>query len=1049
MKINKIFFFAMLVLALVGCDDEFGTGSTNTPASVGDEIQFGGSMTFERGATRVVYGDENSDHTATEIKWYQGDAVRIYCEQARDVNGLNYCDYKVQEYVQAPVYDTNGTLTNPDESKVKDGNFEDLDDTSLKPAADEPYGLQWGSDGEHVFYGAYPSRDMFAEGSSVANAYKLERNMFTGYLPSSQSPSSYQAGVKKADNNYTTYTIQPAMRFAYMMAKSVASPADGYCSLQFQPVVTAVEFTLINNAYTTENVDGTVTEEPIEDISLVQISSVDGSFLCGSFTTDIDNMSTKIVSGETSITIPVQDDKGNPVTLAPHDTLRFTVFMLPNDGVKDVNLDKLKITVQTGFLFKSATLTSKQDMLVYAKKRNFIAGINLKWDKKFEGVANFLSLLNDDMLVGNLSLIGAGGTGSHTMPEGYNQQTLDIDGLWDRGVRCFEVFTDMAGSTSASLGDQYLVCNGKKSTSIRLSDVVTALQKKLEENPKDFVILVLGYQQSDGTTYRDAKNWQSPLKNYWENTVNTWRKETDVTLSNGDKIVCEAATYSPDLTLGKCRGKLFCISRPTTVGRDQWWYSMYDVAKNVVPVLGWGPSPDAWYARGYTRIDRPYYINQTGDFDGIANTTPTVGGSNYMFPSYLNVLEASVAGGALNSSGSSETSSSFVKHLEWETPATYDDKFMYRVCSHDLYGGAHTYTILREYDDLRVYAQDWRRVANGAFNSSNPNITPSYKVYIKNALTNSTSYTITSASLTYNNSEHTLSTTTVDGTTYYYYDFGSEVTASYTIEFNYKTSSYGSSTRSGTITIADDLESDTYYQITRSGYSNNYTYSYSKINNSGSSSSSQYCYYWPSSIDEKKNDILTALDRSMHADDRAYTIYVNSLCGYYIDSKYEKSYKPDPMRLTFIPSSSGTSGGYVFNDTKYNGTAYDGVSYSDYYTSDSNPGAYDMYGGTQGDIVTFAKDMNQFFYEELVEIGAQNLAGPTGIIMMDRVSNDPSDPGYYLPQIIVSNNFKWNTASGNGSKSMSLNDVPNEEAQFAPANRDIKKASGKMGIVWE
>lgn len=935
MKINKIFFFAMLVLALVGCNDEFGTGSTNTPASVGDEIQFGGSMTFERGATRVVYGDENSNHTATEIKWYQGDAVRIYCEQARDVNGLNYCDYKVQEYVQAPVYDTNGTLTNPDESKVKDGNFEDLDDTSLKPAADEPYGLQWGSDGEHVFYGAYPSRDMFAEGSSVANAYKLERNMFTGYLPSSQSPSSYQAGVKKADNNYTTYTIQPAMRFAYMMAKSAASPADGYCSLQFQPVVTAVEFTLINNAYTTENVDGTVTEEPIEDISLVQISSVDGSFLCGSFTTDIDNMSTKIVSGEANITIPVQDDKGNPVTLAPHDTLRFTVFMLPNDGVKDVNLDKLKITVQTGFLFKSATLTSKQDMLVYAKKRNFIAGINLKWDKKFEGVANFLSLLSDDMPAGNLSLIGAGGTGSHTMPEGYNQQTLDIDGLWDRGVRCFEVFTDMAGSTSASLGDQYLVCNGKKSTSIRLSDVVTALQKKLEENPKDFVILMLGYQQSDGTTYRDAKNWQSPLKNYWENTVNTWRKETDVTLSNGDKIVCEAATYSPDLTLGECRGKLFCISRPTTVGRDQWWYSMYDVAENVVPVLGWGPSPDAWYARGYTRIDRPYYINQTGDFDGIANTTPTVGGSNYMFPCYLNVLEASVAGGALNSSGSSETSSSFVKHLEWETPATYDDKFMYRVCSHDLYGGAHTYTILREYDDLRVYAQDWRRVANGAFNSS------------------------------------------------------------------------------------------------------------------GSSSSSQYCYYWPSSIDEKKNDILTALDRSMYADDRAYTIYVNSLCGYYIDSDYEKSYKPDPMRLTFIPSSSGTSSGYVFNDTKYNGTAYDGVSYSDYYNSDTEPGAYDMYGGTQGDIVTFAYDMNRFFYDELVKIGAQNLAGPTGIIMMDRVSNDPSDPGYYLPQIIVSNNFKWNTASGNGSKSMSLNDMPNEEAQFAPANRNAKGASGKMDIVWE
>jgi acetolactate synthase small subunit len=65
-----------------------------------------------------------------------------------------------------------------------------------------------------------------------------------------------------------------------------------------------------------------------------------------------------------------------------------------------------------------------------------------------------------------------------------------------------------------------------------------------------------------------------------------------------------------------------------------------------------------------------------------------------------------------------------------------------------------------------------------------------------------------------------------------------------------------------------------------------------------------------------------------------------------------------------------------------------------------------MYGGTQGDIVTFAYDMNNFFYEELVKIGAQNLAGPTGIIMMDRISNNANanPAGYYIPRIILANN---------------------------------------------
>ena len=1037
MKLNKI--IGLAALTLVGCNDDLGLGNQYAPAAVGEEILFGGTMTFDNGTTRTVYGDESEDHSATEILWYEGDMVRIYCAQA---GGSKFCDYTVTDYVEKPVYDEEGSLSNKEAAISKDGQFAPFDDARLQRATDEVNGLHWGSEGVHTFYGVYPSPDMFEAGSSVSKAYSLNENLFTGYLPPSQSPTSYLAGVK-GNGGYTAYTIHPAMRFAYMMAKGTAAPSDGYCNLIFNPIVTAVEFTLINNAYTQEGATGEQIEEPIEDISLVTISSTDSTYLCGTFNTDIDKMTTSVTNGETSISVPVQNEKGLPITLNPHDTLRFTIFMLPNDGNNDVDLKKIKITVQTGFTFKTSTLSTQKNngILVEAKKKNFLAGIDLKWNVAMN-ISNWVSQLSDDSELGNLSIPGAGGTGSHDMSEGYNQQTLDIEDLWNRGIRCFEVFTNKGSSTTDNLGNQFLVCNGRTSTTTTLSSIVNTLQQQLEANPREFAILIVGYEPTD---YRSAPMWQGSLKTYWEKSVNTWEVETEVKNDEGKNIICKTALYSPTMKLAEARGKLFCFSRPTTIGRDQWWYSLYDVAENVIPILGWGPSPDAWYSRGYTRIDRPYYINTTGDFTGLETTTPINGGTNYMYPSYLNAL-AAAEDGTLNSSGQSDAnSSSFTTHLSFEHNSSTDDKFMYRVCSNELYNNiAHCYTILEDYNTLRVYAQDWRRVAKEPFysNTSGEVIAKSYKVYIYPNISRGNSTTINSVTLTYNGNEYSLSK---DGETgYYIYDFGREYTGDYTVTVSYSYRSYYNRTATTEETFTGLTESMLHTVV----YSSNTHNWSSELYESSSSSTVPYYYYWPSSLDEKKNDIVTALDRSTSAPDRDYTIYINSLCGFYIDSQYESSYKPDPMRLAFIPASSTTSSGYLFNDTKYNGTSYNGVSYADYYTDDSTPGAYDLYGGTQGDIQTFSSEINQFFYEKLLEIGASNLAGPTGIIMMDRVSNNRENAaGYYLPQIIVANNFKWN-ASSSTQKTLPIYDETNEDPQYAPATRDADDEEGPV-LVWE
>ena len=48
------------------------------------------------------------------------------------------------------------------------------------------------------------------------------------------------------------------------------------------------------------------------------------------------------------------------------------------------------------------------------------------------------------------------------------------------------------------------------------------------------------------------------------------------------------------------------------------------------------------------------------------------------------------------------------------------------------------------------------------------------------------------------------------------------------------------------------------------------------------------------------------------------------------------------------------------------------------------------------------------FYNYVLGAGLDQTSGPTGVVMMDRVSNKSADGGsYYLPGVIIGNNFKY------------------------------------------
>lgn len=121
-------------------------------------------------------------------------------------------------------------------------------------------------------------------------------------------------------------------------------------------------------------------------------------------------------------------------------------------------------------------------------------------------------------------------------------------------------------------------------------------------------------------------------------------------------------------------------------------------------------------------------------------------------------------------------------------------------------------------------------------------------------------------------------------------------------------------------------------------------------------------------------------------------LFVNSLCGYLAteDTNEAVPYSLAPS----IPSSNG----------------------------------YGVWGGAGGKVEELAKLINPAFYQFVLSAGLEQTTGPTGIILMDYVSSTPSnnlDGSYYLPGVIIANNFKYGSGNSNNAGNGGQNDNQN------------------------
>jgi len=937
---KKIFtLFAVSALLLCSCteDDSFGLQQTAQP---GDVISFGGSLDVKKAGkqTRTVYGDKIPGANGyTEIKWSTGDQVRIYCNKAvneKDEN-IKGCNYSV---------------LNPVTSKDEIFNYDpetgegadDTHSTALR-AVDADNGLCWADNNEHVFYGVYPSDGQLknvagADTDSQAAAGYLElkedesgKGILKGFLPNKQLPLGDGAlDVKPINNNANNhYSYYPAMRYAYMVARTKTTPVESV-PLTFYPVVTAVEITLVNNS-TNDVIDaqGNVTSTPtsVEEVSLVSVSAPNA--ICGEFETTISDDASKSTNKLLSttdayktVTVPVNIDE-----LKHGDKLTFTVFMVLNG---ETDLSQLSVSILAGSNSKTATIKRQDNgIVVEAKCKNFLSNIPLKIGNVSYamGPDNWLEYVPDtyvdasgntqDRLVGSLSIPGAGGAASKSIYDANNlvsaQQSLSITELWEQGVRCFEFGVDR---NSDDLGQEKVYCNlveTDKTLDAAINEVATCLIS----HPKEFAVVIVTYQEKLVSSWdRQVGTGGALGGSGFTQDFNTWwgaypqADDTYTVDGEAKKITVNKGVLSSSTTVKEARGKMFMIGRHTAVGLDGGWFtgvsneSYNSDTGQFLTILGWGDHADAWYMRGYGTA---HTANPTGTSQRWSSLAPSTGTADRTYTVATSEKDA--------------------------IAPTFVDKtasFEFRMTS--TVGGITTYNTGKKSDF--AYVQDWRRVM--------PTVA---------------------------------------------------IQQQYSIE---------GLPKQGTGT-----------------------------------SGTKYWYNWAPTSNKKWSDVTTALSKAMNdSGDDKYGLYINSLCGFFIDGTIESSYMPRATFQRYYKEGTLHSGYTYGLDDKYmDGTFNIDVTNktgilqdphglpkpADWNAGTGNWGPYSVTGGSAGNIGAYASWINNLFYNHLLTLQANGtLDGTkgTGIVLMDRVSSDASTDaaGYYIPRIILSNNeFDFTvTPSANG-----------------------------------
>ena len=316
--------------------------------------------------TRTSYSNERSGNSE-RIDWEPGDLIRIYCGKASEPES-KYADYKVSE----------GSITA--DGATSKASIEGLGGI----------GIRWGNETDaHTFYAVCPSPATPSLLTGGLESDVLSDGLFDGHVDAVQTPLS-------VDGTSSPYMAVPDMTSQYMVAATTVSAGDqdvvgSDVFLSFQPIVTAIEFT-IQNDYANDG-----------DLQIASVSlESESHYLYGPFRADMTAWSG---SGYPSVSSSAFGEslKGKVVSIdfssfgtgcfsiAKGEQLVLTFFLLPDSDLDDLTF---KITGPGGGWVSTRLATvgaSGYEGLLFPRfKKSFVKGIlvpeGAKWTVKNENV---------------------------------------------------------------------------------------------------------------------------------------------------------------------------------------------------------------------------------------------------------------------------------------------------------------------------------------------------------------------------------------------------------------------------------------------------------------------------------------------------------------------------------------------------------------------------------------------------------------------------------------------------------------------------------------
>ena len=552
----KNYYFLVILMSvavcLTGCNDD---EIMNRPVpQAGDEIAFGVSGKYEissdspKGKSRTIYGDlDNSRPNGAgtqDINWVSEDKVMIYSPDVQNVT--TYVEYEVTPTTEGQ---SHGTLTKVDSDAA---------------------GLQWSGDGSHTFYAVYPGVSMLS--SSYRRNFSFDRSKLIGYIPTTQ-------GHRIQSNGDGSYTATCNMNYAHMIAKTITTPAESTdgVSLDFYPVVTAVDITLIaknNVTLTAMNVRGISNGDETPVIAgqySVDIANLNGSAVpnCELVRTETDqNLITVPLYENYNASGEIPGEERRPIQLQAGKSIKLTVFLLPYQ-----NLTGIQVSVS------GANGPSKSADLQFSITPHKKSIVQLTLPSKFSGPNEWISNLDDDVLISQLSIPGTANSFSYLYDGDQKTQTATVTDQWNAGVRCFELRGPGANS------DSPLQCN-RTNIGETFGDAVTTLINLLQQSPREFLMIMPAYDSDAGRG--DVKNYYNQLNSYYTSLE-----------SELESRGLEFITYNPSLTVGEARGTVMFIARITSEEDDDALITELGALNQGVNIAQWGSLKDYWGRRGY------------------------------------------------------------------------------------------------------------------------------------------------------------------------------------------------------------------------------------------------------------------------------------------------------------------------------------------------------------------------------------------------------------------------------------------------------------------